>query len=35
MGHLVFAIALFFGLVVIGQWVMLRRDEKKRDAGRF
>jgi hypothetical protein len=35
MGHLVFAIALFVGLVLIVEWVFMRRDEKKRADRRF
>jgi hypothetical protein len=35
MGHLLFAVALFVGLVLIVEWVFLRRDEKKRDGRRF
>jgi hypothetical protein len=35
MGHLLFAAALFVGLVLIVEWVFLRRDEKKQDGRRF
>jgi heme A synthase len=35
MGHLVFAVALFVGLVLIVEWVFMRRDEKKRADRRF
>ena len=35
MGHLLFAAALFVGLVLIVEWVLLRRDEKKRADRRF
>jgi hypothetical protein len=35
MGHLVFAVALFIGLVLIVEWFLMRRDEKKRDGRRY
>jgi hypothetical protein len=35
MGHLLFAVALFVGLVLIVEWLFLRHDEKKRPDKRF
>ena len=35
MGHLLFAVALFVGLVLIVEWLFLRHDEKKRADKRF
>jgi hypothetical protein len=35
MGQLLFAVALFVGLVLIVEWVFLRIDERKRTGKRF